>query len=77
MNNNNGMGLVWTILTVILAAVLIYFVVKGVLFIGWAVGGVVGVILAICILLGVLNTGGFIGTIIGVLLLIWLIDFFI
>lgn len=76
-NHNNGMGWVWTILTVVLAAVLIYFVVEGVLFIGWAVGGVVGVILAICILLGVLNLGGFIGTLLGVLLLVWLIDVFI
>ena len=75
--NDKSMGWVWTILTAVLAIVLIYFVVKGVLFIGWAIGGVIGVILAICILMGVLNFGSFIGTFIGLLILIWLIDFFI
>lgn len=70
MNNN----WIWTILTAVLAIVLIYFVVKGVLFIGWAIGGVIGVILAICILAGVLNLGGFFGGLVAILVICWLID---
>jgi hypothetical protein len=60
---------IWSALMVIAAAVLIYFVVKGVLFVGWAVGGVVGVILAIMLVFGVLNMGWFVGLILLIIVL--------
>lgn len=70
----NPAGLVWTLLSIILAIVLISFVVKGAIFIGWAFGGVIGVILALLLIFEVLNVGGFLGAIVGLFLLIWIID---
>jgi hypothetical protein len=75
MNGKSSMGWVWTLLTAILAIVLIYFVVQGVLFVSWAFGGVAAVILAILIITGVLNLGNFVFGIIAIFLLAWLLDF--
>lgn len=76
-NGDNIFGYVVTLLSIVVAIVLLYFVVQGALYIGWAVGGVIGVVLALLIIFNVLPIGGFLGSILALFLLIWIIDYFV
>jgi hypothetical protein len=63
------MGWVWTGIMAVLTIALIYLVVQGTLFIGWALGGVVGVILAILLAAELIKDGGFFMGLLGIIVL--------
>lgn len=66
---------IWGVLSLIVAAVLIYFVVQGVLFVGWAIGGVLGVLLVALLVLGVLEASWVLGLIVLIIVLNLLFNF--
>lgn len=63
------MGWIWTGIMAVLTIVLFFLVVQGAVYIGWALGGIVGVILAILLAVEIITDGGFFAGLLGILVL--------
>ena len=68
------MGWVWTAILAVLTIVLFFMVFQGVVYIGWALGGFIGVVLAILLAIEVITDGGFFLGLLGLVVICVIID---
>jgi hypothetical protein len=73
MKNEN---LFLSIIVVIISVLIIWWALKAALFIGWAIGGGIGVLIAILFLFGLLDIGWLLGLLAFIILFNFIFDLF-
>lgn len=69
------MNWLWTGILTVLTIVLFMLVLQGAVYIGWAIGGIVGVIFAVLLALEIIGDGGFFAGLLGIIVLCVLFQF--